>query len=135
MDSCIFCKIVKGELSAYKVWEDQKHLAFLSIFPIKEGHTLVIPKKHTDYLFDLEDSELSDLIIASKKVAKLLKKTFNPKSGKVGAIVLGLEVLHAHLHLSPMDHEGELTFTKAHPETEENLQKTLDKIYKRAGVI
>lgn len=128
MEDCIFCKIVKGDIPCYKVWEDDKHLAFLNIFPIKEGHTLVIPKKHSDYFFDLEDTELTDIIIASKKVAKLLKKTFNPKSGKVGMIVLGLEVLHAHIHLSPMDHEGELTFTKAHPETEENFQKALNKI-------
>lgn len=128
MEQCIFCKIVKGELPSYKIWEDDRHLAFLSIFPIKEGHTLVIPKKHIDYFFDIEDQELADLIIASKKVSKMLVNSLKPKTNKVGVMVAGMQVLHAHVHLIPLDNEGELTFSKAHPESKENLQKTLEKI-------
>lgn len=128
MENCIFCKIIKGDLPSYKVWEDEEHLAFLSIFPIKTGHTLVIPKKHVDYAFDLEDQDLAKLIIASKKVSELLRKAFKPTTNKVGVMIAGLQVPHAHIHLIPMDNEGELTFAKAHPESKENLQATLEKI-------
>lgn len=128
MDSCIFCKIVKDEMPSYKIWEDEKHLAFLSIFPIKEGHTLVIPKNHTDYFFDLEDNKLAELMIASKKVSIILLSAFNPSTNKVGVMVAGMQVPHAHVHLIPLDNEGDLTFSKAHPETKENLERSLQKI-------
>lgn len=128
MENCIFCKIVKGELPSYKVWEDEEHLAFLSIFPIKDGHTLVIPKAHIDYFFDIEDQKMGDLMIASKKVAQKLKTALNPKTGKIGVMVAGMQVPHAHVHLIPMDNEAELTFKNAHPETKEKLQEIADKI-------
>jgi histidine triad (HIT) family protein len=128
MDNCIFCKIVKGELPSYKVWEDEDHLAFLSIMPIKEGHTLVIPKKHEDYIFDLEDQNLEKLIIASKKVSQILKKAFKPKLNKIGVIVYGADIPHTHIHLAPMDKSGELNFAKQKPASEESLQKVLAKI-------
>jgi histidine triad (HIT) family protein len=128
MEDCIFCKIIKGELPCYKVWEDEDHLAFLSIMPIKEGHTLVIPKKHVDYIFDLEDQDLAKLIVASKKVAQTLKKVFRPKLNKIGVLVYGADILHTHIHLAPMVKAGELNFKNQKPASQKELQKVLAKI-------
>lgn len=128
MDNCIFCKIGKGEIPSYKVWEDDKHLAFLDIRPIKEGHTIVIPKNHHSYIFEMPDDELTALTLASKKVANLLKKAFNPKSGKVGEIVYGLDVDHVHIHLVPIDKTGDLSFSNAKPAKNEELEQALNKI-------
>ena len=128
MESCIFCKIVKGEIPAYKVSEDEKNLAFLSISPIKPGHTLVIPKKHSEYLFDMEDSELAGLIQFSKPIAQKLKTALEPKTGKVGVMVAGLEVPHTHIHLIPMDSEEDLNFANAKPTAPEDLEPILVKI-------
>lgn len=128
MEGCVFCKIVLGEIPSYKVWEDQNHLSFLDINPIKEGHTLVIPKAHHAYLFDIEGRELSNLMRATKKVADILKKAFSPKSGKIGAIVYGLDVDHAHIHLIPIDQAGDLSFTNKKTVSSKKLRKTLDKI-------
>jgi histidine triad (HIT) family protein len=128
MDNCIFCKIIKGEIPSFKVWEDQNHLAFLSIAPIKPGHTLIIPKKHGDYIFGMDDTELAALSVASKPVAKKLQQALNPKTGKVGVMVAGLEVPHTHIHLIPMDAEGDLTFANAKPSTPEELKEVLEKI-------
>src|SRR2546428_12687661 len=113
MDNCVFCRIIKGEIPSYKVWEDAKFYAFLTIAPHTKGHTLLIPKKHTDYLFDLEDSELSELILASKPLAQALKQAFNPKTGKVGLSVVGVEVPHVHLHLIPLDSQFDMNTDKA----------------------
>ena len=128
MDSCIFCKIVKGEIPSFKVWEDDNNYAFLSIAPIKPGHTLVIPKKHSEYLFDMEDAELAELVRFSKPVANKLKNALNPKTGKVGVMVAGLEVAHTHIHLIPMDSEGDLTFANAKSESQEELKEVLGRI-------
>lgn len=128
MESCIFCKIVRGGIPCYKVWEDNKHMAFLSIAPIMPGHTLVIPKSHSGYIFDMEDGSLSNLIKASKPVANLLKEKLNPKTGKIGIMVAGLEVDHTHIHLIPMDSEGDLTFAKAKAASLKDLKRTLKKI-------
>ncbi len=102
----IFTKIVNGEIPAYKVAEDENYLAFLDIFPVAKGHTLVIPKKEVDYLFDLEDDLYSGLQLFAKKVAAGLKRAIPCE--KVGVLVLGLEVPHAHIHLVPMKHEADL---------------------------
>lgn len=128
MTDCIFCKIVEGQIPSNKVWEDGKHLAFLDIHPIKEGHTMVIPKKHYPYLFDLTDTQLAELWLAAKQVSKLLKQVFNPKSGKIGVLVYGLDVDHTHIHLVPIDKSGDLSFANAKPATEEQLKKTQKKI-------
>lgn len=125
---CIFCKIVKGEIPAFKVAEDENHFAFLSIAPIKSGHTLIIPKKHTEYIFNIEDSELAGLIKFSKLIANKLKKAVDPKTGKVGVMVAGLEIAHAHIHLIPMDLEGDLTFAKARHADSEELKQVLNQI-------
>ncbi len=102
----IFSKIVNGEIPAYKVAEDDNFLAFLDISPVAIGHTLVIPKKEIDYLFDMEDQLYSGLQLFAKKVAIGLKKAVPCK--KVGVLVLGLEVPHAHIHLIPMKSEADV---------------------------
>ena len=102
----IFTKIVNGEIPAYKVAEDENYLAFLDIFPVAKGHVLVIPKKEVDYLFDLEDELFTGLQLFAKKVAVGLKKAIPCE--KVGVLVLGLEVPHAHIHLVPMQNEADL---------------------------
>lgn len=102
----IFTKIVNGEIPAYKVAEDENYLAFLDIFPAAKGHTLVIPKKEIDYLFDLDDEIYSGLQLFAKKVAEGLKKAIVCE--RVGVLVLGLEVPHAHIHLIPMKNETDV---------------------------
>lgn len=107
----IFSKIVQGEIPAYKVAEDENFLAFLDISPVAKGHTLVIPKKEVDYLFDLDDNTYSGLHLFAKKIAAGLKKAIPCE--KVGVLVLGLEVPHAHIHLIPMKTEADvLNFSK-----------------------
>jgi len=102
MKECIFCKIVKGEVPCHKIWEDEKHLAFLSIFPNTDGFSVVIPKKHyPSYAFDLPDDVLKDLVIASKKVAKLIDSKLKDV-GKTGMIFEGFGVDHVHAKLFPM---------------------------------
>ncbi len=117
----IFSKIVSGEIPAYKVAEDENYLAFLDIFPVAKGHTLVIPKKEVDYIFDLEDGLYLGLQAFAKKVAIGLKKAIPCQ--KVGVLVLGLEVPHAHIHLIPMQNEGDLlNFSKKIKFTPEEFQ-------------
>lgn len=102
MKNCIFCKIVRGEAPAHKIWEDKKHLAFLSIFPNTAGFSVVISKKHySSYAFDHSDKVLTDLIIASKKVAKILDLSLNDV-GRTGLILEGFGIDHLHTKLFPM---------------------------------
>jgi histidine triad (HIT) family protein len=118
MENCIFCKIVKGEIPCVKIWEDEKYLAFLDLGQINPGHTLVIPKKHTDYIFDLEDNEYCELLLSGKKIAKKLKLKLNPK--RVGLAVEGFGVPHVHLHMVPINNGNELNPERAaHPPIEE----------------
>lgn len=107
----IFSKIISGELPAYKVAEDDKHIAFLDIQPIALGHTLVVPKKETDYIFDLTDEEISELMIFSKKVAQKIDQ--NIACERVGVAVIGLEVPHVHVHLVPLNSVSDIDFSKA----------------------
>lgn len=106
----IFSKIVSGEIPCYKVAEDDRFLAFLDVFPLVEGHVLVIPKKETDYIFDLNDEEFSDLMLFAKKVAKAQKKVI--PCIKIGVAVIGLEVPHAHVHLVPINQVGDINFSR-----------------------
>lgn len=101
----IFTKIIRGDIPSYKVVETDTHFAFLDINPIAEGHTLVIPKKETDYLFDLSDDELSHTMILAKKIARAIDRTLKPI--RTGVIVEGLEVPHAHVHLVPIYKESQ----------------------------
>jgi histidine triad (HIT) family protein len=123
----IFSKIVNGEIPAYKVAEDDNYLAFLDIFPVTKGHTLVIPKKEVDYIFDLEDDLYNGLQVFAKKVAVGLKKAIPCE--KVGVLVLGLEVPHAHIHLIPLQNETDLlNFSKKLKFTPEEFQMTKELI-------
>ena len=102
MTECIFCKIVKGESPCHKIWEDKKHLAFLSIFPNTEGFSVVIPKKHyPSYAFDLPDKTLAELVVASKRVARLIDSKLE-NVGRTGMIFEGFGVDHVHAKLFPM---------------------------------
>ena len=104
----IFTKIIKGEIPCYKIAEDDRYFAFLDINPLKAGHTLVVPKKETDYLFDLEDDQLAGLILFSKKIAEAIKTAI--PCNRIGVAVLGLEVPHAHIHLVPMNSMDDVNF-------------------------
>lgn len=107
--SSIFSKIVKGEIPSYKVAEDEHYYAFLDINPLQKGHTLVIPKREEDYLFDLTDEELAGLMVFAKRVAKAIQKSVPCK--RVGVAVLGLDVPHAHVHLVPLNGGNDLNFS------------------------
>jgi len=124
--NCIFCKIVKEEIPSAKIWEDEKYLAFLDVNPINSGHTLLIPKKHTDYLFDFNDKEYSELMLKAKHLAKLLKNKLNPK--RVGIAVEGFFIPHAHIHIVPLNKGNELNPERAKPMSKEELNKIAEKI-------
>jgi histidine triad (HIT) family protein len=106
----IFSKIIAGEIPAYKVAEDDNFLAFLDINPLAKGHTLVIPKKETDHVFDIEDQEYQQLFLFAKKVANGIKKC--TPCLKVGVAIIGLEVAHAHIHLVPINTVYDIDFRK-----------------------
>ena len=106
----IFTRIVRGEIPSYKVAEDERFFAFLDINPLTKGHTLVVPKRETDYLFDLDDRTLADMIVFAKRIARKLKEKIECK--RVAVVVLGLEVPHAHIHLIPIQDEKDVDFRK-----------------------
>ena len=108
MQDSIFTKIIKGEIPCYKIAEDDRFIAFLDVFPIKIGHTLVVPKAQIDYLFDLDDRLLSDFMLFTKKVAQKMEKAISCE--RIGVAVIGLEVPHAHIHLVPLDSVGDIDF-------------------------
>ena len=118
----VFSKIVKGEIPSYKIAEDDKFYAFFDINPVAAGHTLVIPKREEDSIFDLTDEELTEMMVFAKKVAAAMKKAFPCR--KIGVAVLGLEVPHAHIHLVPLQGEGDMDFKreKLHPTQEQFLE-------------
>ena len=105
----IFSRIAKGEIPSYKCAENEKLYAFLDINPLQKGHTLVIPKREVDYIFDMEDEEIAEFQVFAKRVAIAIKKAF--PCVKVGQAVLGLEVPHAHIHLVPMQSEKDMIFS------------------------
>ena len=123
----IFSKIAAGEIPSYKCAENDKFFAFFDISPLTPGHTLVIPKKEEDYIFDISDADLAEMIVFAKKIAVAIKKAIPCK--KVGVAVIGLEVPHAHIHLVPMQREGDIDFRreKMHP-TEEQFKEWQKKI-------
>lgn len=105
----IFSKIISGEIPCYKIAESEKYLAFLDINPLAKGHTLVIPKQETDYIFNINDEELVGLHLFAKKIAKAIEKAVPCK--RIGMAVIGLEVPHAHIHLIPINHVGDINFS------------------------
>lgn len=107
----IFSKIISGEIPAYKILENDQFLAFLDVFPLVKGHTLVIPKREIDYIFYIDDNELGDMMVFAKKVANAIKSAFPCE--KIGVSVVGLEVPHAHIHLIPINQVADMNFSKA----------------------
>jgi histidine triad (HIT) family protein len=107
----IFSKIIAGEIPSYKILENDLFFAFLDIFPLREGHTLVVPKTETDNLFDLSPNYLSELLLFAQPIAKAIEKSFN--CNRCGISVIGLEVPHAHVHLIPINSANDLNFTQA----------------------
>ena len=123
----VFSKIVKGEIPCYKIAEDDRFFAFMDINPVAKGHTLVIPKRETDYIFALDDNEIADMMVFAKKVAKAIEKAVPCK--RIGVAVIGLEVPHAHIHLIPINQEGDMDFKKEHVHlSEEEFREVQKKI-------
>ncbi len=119
----IFSRIASGEIPSYKVAENDRFFAFLDINPLVPGHTLVIPKREVDYIFDLEDDELAEMQVFAKKVAVALKKAV--PCIKVGQAVIGLEVPHAHIHLVPLNSEKDMDFRGPHTKLSDGEMKEI----------
>jgi histidine triad (HIT) family protein len=123
----IFSKIIAGEIPSYKIAENEKFFAFLDIFPLREGHVLVVPKMETDKFFDLPDEFLSEMLLFAKPIAKAIERSFN--CNRCGVEVVGLEVPHAHMHLIPINSANDLNFTrdklKMTPEQMKKVQETI----------
>ena len=128
MGNCIFCKIVTGEISSNKIWENERFLAFLDIKPIELGHTLVIPKNHVDSVFDLPDEDYSELFVIARYLEKPIKQ--GARSLRVGLVVEGFGVSHTHLHLVPINKPNQLGQERAHGVPEEALASMQEKIKK-----
>ena len=125
----IFSKIAAGEIPSYKCAESEKFYAFLDINPVAKGHTLVIPRREVDYIFDMDDDELAEYQVFAKRVAAALKKAFPCR--KVAQVVLGLEVPHSHIHLIPMNSEADVDFRKEKLSlTEEEFSQIAESIRK-----
>ncbi len=122
----IFSRIIKGEIPSFKIAENEQFYAFLDINPVQIGHTLVVPKREEDYIFDLSDEELAGIMAFSKKVASAIQKAF--PCPKVGLSVIGLEVNHAHIHLVPLKAVGDMDFVKKLNPTMDELKEVAEKI-------
>ena len=123
----IFSKIIKGEIPSYKILEDEQFYAFLDISPMAKGHTLVIPKKEVDYLFDIDDAALSKMMLVSKKLALAIEKAI--ECTRVGMMVVGLEVPHAHIHLIPIQTEQDMNLANKRLElSSEEFEKIAEDI-------
>jgi histidine triad (HIT) family protein len=119
----IFSRIISGEIPSYKIAENEKFFAFLDIFPLREGHVLVVPKKEVDKFFDLGDDYLGELLLFAKPIARAIEKSFD--CNRVGLSVIGLEVPHAHLHLIPINTANDLNFNQPKLKLEEKRLKEI----------
>ena len=123
----IFSRIINGEIPCYKIAENDKFFAFLDINPVQKGHTLVVPKKEVDYIFDIDDNDIQEMMLFAKQVAVKIKEAI--PCTKIGVAVIGLEVPHAHIHLVPMQNEGDLDFKRPKLQLEkeefEGIQKKI----------
>jgi len=123
----IFSKIIAGEIPSYRIAENEKFFAFLDIFPLREGHVLVVPKTEVDKFFDLPDEFLSEMLLFARPIAKAIERSFN--CNRCGMEVVGLEVPHAHMHLIPINSANDLNFTKDKlkmtPEQMRKIQETI----------
>ena len=123
----IFSKIIAGDIPSYKIAENEKFFAFLDIFPLRAGHTLVVPKTEINNLFDLPEDFLKEYLVFAQPIAKAIEKAF--KSNRCGITVIGLDVPHAHMHLVPINSANDLNFTQPHPKaTDEQLKSAQKKI-------
>lgn len=127
--STIFSKIIRGEIPCAKLYEDDRFLSFLDVRPIRAGHALVIPKQEIDYIFDLPDDLMQDLLQVSKPIAQAIEAEIPCK--KIGLMVAGLEVPHCHLHLVPIDQVGDLNFGNASPADPAELNELAERIRQR----
>ncbi len=126
----IFSKIIAGQIPSYKIAEDEHFFAFLDIAPLREGHTLVVPKLETDKFFDMPDAYLSELLLFARPIARAIERSFS--CNRCGLSVIGLEVPHAHLHLVPIDSADDLNFTRGKLKcTPEQLKAAQEKILKK----
>ena len=121
----IFTRIINGEIPCYKVAEDDRFMAFLDVRPLRPGHTLVVPKKEVDYIFDLDEETLAGMIVFARRVALAMKEVIDCK--RIGVAVLGLEVPHAHIHLIPLIRETDLLFTNPRTSVSDEENKRLAK--------
>ncbi|MBC5994396.1 HIT family protein [Pontibacter cellulosilyticus] len=126
MEPSIFTKIVKGEIPAYKIAENERFLAFLDVFPTAKGHTLVIPKEQIDYIFDLDDELYLGLMAFAKEVSKAIKKAV--PCNRIGVAVVGLEVPHAHVHLIPINSMQDMNFANKKEFSKEEMEEVAEKI-------
>ena len=123
----IFSKIIAGDIPSYKIAENDKFFAFLDVFPLREGHTLVVPKTETDNLFDLPEEYLKEILVFARPIARAIEKSFD--CNRCGISVIGLEVPHAHIHLVPINSANDLNFTKGKTKTTpEELKAVQQKI-------
>ncbi|HSU28792.1 MAG TPA: HIT family protein [Chitinophagaceae bacterium] len=128
----LFSRIVAGEIPSYKIAENEKFFAFLDLFPLREGHVLVVPKTEVDKLFDLPDNYLSEMLVFAKPIALAIEKAFH--CNRCGVSVIGLEVPHAHLHLVPINSSNDLNFTQRKKQASpEQLKKSQEKILAALG--
>lgn len=132
MKNCIFCKIVRNESAAHKIWEDENFLAFLTLGALNNGHTLLIPKKHTDYIFDLKEPIYTLIFQTAKQLSEPIRKAMSAK--RIGIVVEGFTVPHAHLHLVPLHNEDEIDASRVKKieqkilaETAENIRTQIEK--------
>ncbi|MBU3942764.1 HIT family protein [Patescibacteria group bacterium] len=126
MEDCLFCKIIKGKILSYKIWEDENFFAFLNINPINPGHTILVPKKHLDYIFDLEEPLYSEIFKTAKKLSRPLKKATGAE--KIGLAIEGLAIRHIHIHLVPVNKVNDLDPNKAKKASPEELLTIVEKV-------
>ncbi len=122
----IFSRIIRGEIPCHKIAEDERFLAFLDIRPLRPGHTLVIPKEESNYIFSMEDTALADLMVFAKKVARRIERAVPCE--RIGVIVCGIEVPHTHIHLVPIDAVRDLNFANAKEMPNEELAAIAERI-------
>ena len=126
MDTCIFCKILNGSAPAHKIWENENYFAFLDINPVNPGHTMVIPKHHIDYVFDLREPLYSELFRVTKELSEPIKRAM--QASRIGVVIEGFSVSHLHVHLVPINGVNELNPTRARRATAEELAAVAIKI-------
>ena len=126
MDNCIFCKILSGAAPSHQVWENESYFAFLDINPVNPGHTMIIPKHHIDYVFDLEEPLYSELFEVSKQLSEPIKRAMQAK--RIGVVIEGFSVSHLHVHLVPINDVNELNPNRAKRATSEGLTAVANSI-------